>query len=104
MNGYTFWIETRSGERIEWPRLTKADAVRMNKLTDGASDNIKSYGWIDRTEGYAEPLSELVRKKRGLPVPIDPGTRSEGKLRDRYDLYAACEGKDAKTFDEWLNS
>jgi rhamnose utilization protein RhaD (predicted bifunctional aldolase and dehydrogenase) len=59
MNGYTFWIETYSGERTEWTRLSKTVALRMYAATGAATpDNVVRYGWDDCTEGYAEPVNE----------------------------------------------
>jgi hypothetical protein len=56
---YSFWIETDTGEHTEWAHLTKAQALAMYRTTDkGSPDNVKRYGWVDHTEGYAEPANE----------------------------------------------
>lgn len=81
MNGYIFWTETLSGERTEWTHLTKTVAQRMHTTTNkNTPPNLRRWGWDNCTEGYRETLG------------------------DRYDNYVACVGKDAKTFDEWLNT
>jgi hypothetical protein len=89
---YSFWIETDTGEYLQWRGLTKTVAQRMYATTNKSTpDNLRRWGWEDHTEGYAEP--------------VDQNNIGEGKLQDRYNNYVACVGKDnAKTFDEWLNT
>lgn len=43
---YTFWVETRSGEYIEWAGLTRKTAVMFNNMTQhNTSDSLKRFGW-----------------------------------------------------------
>lgn len=92
MNGYTFWIETDTGEYLEWNSLTKTVAQRMYATTNkNTPANLRRWGWNDCTEGYTEP--------------VDQNNLSDDGLRSRYELYVSCVGvTEAKTFDEWLNT
>jgi hypothetical protein len=43
---YVFWIETRDGQEVRWPHITKHQALCMKKWTDEHQPpNVKSYGW-----------------------------------------------------------
>jgi len=97
MNGYIFWTETLSGERTEWTHLTKTVAQRMHTTTNkNTPPNLRRWGWDNCTEGYREPAT--VNTGGCKPE------YSRETLGDRYNNYVACVGKEAKTFDEWLNS
>ena len=43
---YTFYIETLSGERVEWTGLTRRTAVMLHNMTcPNTSPDLKGYGW-----------------------------------------------------------
>lgn len=68
MNNYAFWIETYEGDHVEWAHLSKQTAVRMYAATKACCpDNVKRFGWDDCTEGYAEPVN-MIRKRRPAPA------------------------------------
>ena len=43
---YTFFLETATGERIEWRGLTLRQAQNMHRATDARiPDNVRRFGW-----------------------------------------------------------
>ena len=52
---YIFFIETASGERVEWRGLSRHMAVRMFNAT-GRCAVAKSWGWAEEKEPLSIPL------------------------------------------------
>ena len=52
---YIFFIETASGERVEWRGLSRHMAVRMFNAT-GRCAVAKSWGWAEEKEPLLIPL------------------------------------------------
>ncbi len=45
---HLFWIETASGERIEWRNLSERQALEMYRRTQAwVPDNVNAFGWED---------------------------------------------------------
>ena len=43
---HVFWIETASGERIEWRNLSERQALEMYRSTQAwVPDNVNAFGW-----------------------------------------------------------
>ena len=53
--GYLFFIETASGERVEWRGLSRQMAVRMFNAT-GRCAVAKRWGWEEEKEPLSIPL------------------------------------------------
>ena len=48
---YRFWLETDSGERIEWRSLSDRQALEMYRRTRAAHpDNVRMFGWSPQHE------------------------------------------------------
>ena len=47
---FLFYIEREDGVRIEWTHLTRADAIKMNRITEKSVDHtVKRFGWKEMT-------------------------------------------------------